>query len=181
MHSNNLKQQRKIILRQRKINIFLLSFGVLFFSVCLYATFLNVLVIFILPIPLVIILLAVKDIAENNRLLKQFSNIWSNKPLNKTYPSKLYCPKIFFLTYPEVISHASSSPKYYGVTVTDSNKNKYYYFFEECMRYDKESISMIRKRFSCELDIQCYENTNIIKTIANDPHFVHIRFGSLCK
>ena len=132
---------------------------------------------FILLILLILILLSIKWITDNNRLLKQFVSIEENKTLNKTSEYILHCPKVAFLRVPEVRPHPSPSPEYYGITLSNGDKNKYYCFFEEPLRHDKDSINKITKKFNGELSIQCYENTFIIKTIEKAPNFIHIRNG----
>ena len=181
MYYDKLRNYRKIILKDRKINIALLIFELLAFLAILLATLKDIHGIFILFILLIPIILSIKCIADNNRLLNQFFNIEKNNVLNKTHQSMLYYPKVIFLRVPEVRRQPTLSPEYYGIRILDGNKNKYYYFFEEPLKYDKDSIDKIFKKFNGKIHMQCYENTSIVKTIENNPYFVHIRHGLLCE
>lgn len=78
----------------------------------------------------------------------------------------------------EIRCTISMSEEYYGIKLTDANKNKYYYFFDEILSYDRDSINAIIGKFNREISIQCYENTSIIKTIDKSPHFIRIRYGT---
>ena len=173
---DQLEKLKRIIARDRNINIFVLIFLLVFLFACLYAVFLNAFVALVALPLLVMILFMITCITENNRLLRQFSDIVRNKALNKTYSVKLHNPKIKFLAYPEVKTRSSLLVQYYGLTMKDGNK-KYYYFFEECMWYDKTAVDNIYQKTARELSVQCYENTTIVKTIENDAHFVHIQWG----
>ena len=181
MYYDKLRNYRKIILKDRKINIGLLIFELLAFLAILLATLKDIRGIFILFILLILIMFSIKFISDNNRLLNQILSIEKNKTLNKTSQSMVYYPKVAFLRVPKVEPHPSLSPEYYGIRILDGNKNKYYYFFEEPLRHDKDSIDKILKKFNGEIHIQCYENTSIIKTIENNPYFVHIRHGLFCE
>lgn len=183
MYYDKLARQSKIIQKERKINIFLLSCGVFFLIPFLWATICDLRGLLIVWLPCILILVAIKWITANNRLLKQFSGIVENNAINKTYEIMLDRPKIGFLVYPEIHSHNSPWKKYYGITIIDRRKHRYYYFFDESVtiEYNKVRIQRIRGEFCRELRIQCYENTSIIRTIDNDPRFWGIKFGSVYK
>ena len=122
MYYNQLEKQKRIITRDKRINIFILIFLLILLFACLYATFSNALAaLMVLPL-LAIIVCIIKCIVENNRLLRQFFDILRNKALNKTYSVKLHSPKIKFLTYPEVKTRSSLLVQYYGLTMKDGNK-----------------------------------------------------------
>ncbi len=74
-----------------------------------------------------------------------------------------------------VRAHVSLISTYYGITVTDQSKNKYYFFFDENPMLTKADIDEIRGKFNTEVRIQCYTNTSIIKTIENDSHFLRLK------
>lgn len=181
MYYDKLRNYRKIILKERKINIFLLIMESLPVPFILWGTLKDIRAILILLILLVLILLSVKQISNNNRLLNQFFTIEKNNALNKLYISLLYYPKVTFLKIPEINAYQSLYSEYYGMIISDDNKNQYYYFFEEPLTYNKDSINKIIQKFNREIHIQCYENTTIIKTIENNPYFVHIRYGKFCE
>ena len=175
MYYDKLRNYRKIILKDRKINIFLLIMESLPVPFIMWAMLKDFRAIFILLILLILILLSIIWITDNNRLLNQFSSIEKNNTLNQTYQHILHYPKVIFLRVSGC--RASLSPDYYGIMILDGNKNKYYYFFEEPLRHDKDSMDKIFKKFNKEISIQCYENTFIIKTIEKAPYFIHIQNG----
>ena len=177
MYYDKLRDYKKIILKDRKINIFLLVMESLPVPFIAWAMLKAFHAIFILLVLLLLILLSIKWLTDNNHLLKQLAGIEKNNALNKTSQHILHYPKIAFLRVPKFEPHPSLSPEYYGIRILDGNKNKYYYFFEEPLRHDKDSINKIIKKFNRELSIQCYENTFIIKTIEKVPYFIHIRNG----
>ncbi len=181
MYYNKLRDYKKIILKDRKINIFLLVMESLPVPFIAWAMLKAFHAIFILLVLLLLILLSIKWLTDNNHLLKQLACIEKNNALNKTSQHILHYPKIAFLRVPKFEPHPSLSPKYYGIRISDCNKNKYYYFFEEPLRHDKDSINKITKKFNRELSIQCYENTFIIKAIEKSPHFIHVRNGLFCE
>ena len=177
MYYDKLRKYRKIILKDRKINIFLLiieSLPVPFLAWAMLEDFGS---IFILLILIMLILLSIKWIAANNRLLNQLSSIEKNDTLNRTSQFILHCPKITLLRVPEARPFPSLSPDYYGLMLSDGSKNKYYYFFEEPLHHNKDSIDKIIGKFKRKISVQCYEDTFIVKTIENASCFIHIRNG----
>lgn len=180
MYYDKLEMQKKYIMKERKVNIFLLSVGLFFLILFLWATICDLRGLFLSWMPVMFVLLVVKWIMGNNRLLKQFSSIVENNSINKTYEITLDSPKIVFRACPKIYTNVSSLREYYGITIIDDQK-KYYYFFDECVWYDKASFKRIQEKLSQELHIQCYENTCIIRSIENDPRFLRVRFSSFCK
>ena len=124
-----------------------------------------------------LIFLTANWIGENNGLLNAFASIEEKQSLYKTYLLERNDLKVKILAVPKVRSRVDSSPRYYAVRFMDGERNKYYYFFEEDLRYDKESIDKIHQKFKGDVSMQCYEGTNIVKTINNDLHFLYIRNG----
>lgn len=176
---DKLKNQKKIISKEMKMNIVVLICGLFFFILILAAGFNDASAFLFSPLPLIPIVLSIKWITVNINLLKQFSSIEENGTLNKTYTLKLCCPKVRFIRFPYSSPYSSFSP-YYGISL-DDGKHRYYYYFNEILRYEKNSFNEITKKFDKNIVIKCYHDTFIIKTIENDPFFVHIRHGAYCE
>ena len=181
MYQGSLKKTKQIIMKDKKSSIALLIWLLLCFAIMLYVAIksINPLDVFLLLAISLGILFSIKCIKNNNHLLNQLSSIEKNNSVSKTVSSTLHNPKVTFLTVPELRPRPNPSPSYYGIKITDDKKNKYYYFFEDFLQYDKESIKKISKKFKEAVHIQCYENTVIIKIIEKDPFFIHIRYGVL--
>lgn len=173
MNYDKLAKQKRIVAKEKKYNIFLLAMGLLFFLPCLWLTFYDLRVLFIGWVPLVLIVFSVKWIAENDRLLKQFSSIAENNAIHKTCEMTLDHPKITFLVKPATGSYKSLSKTFYAITLKDRRKRKYYYFLDECvtMSFSSAQLKRIRAEFWTELHVQCYLNTSIIRTVENDPRY----------
>lgn len=181
MYYDKLEKQKRIIVKERKYNIFFLTMGLLFFLPCLWMTFYDLRVLLIAWVPLALILGSIKWIAENNRLIEQFSCIVKNNAIRKTCEITLDCPKIAFRLEPGANTRGSASKTICAITFKDRRKRKFYYFFDESMTlsYSSAQFKRIQSEFRHELHIQCYENTSIVRTIENDPRFLHIKFGSI--
>lgn len=180
MHYDKLEKQKRIVVKEKKSNIGFLTMGVLFFVPCLWLTFCDLRGLLIAWIPLVLILVSVKWIAENNRLLKQVSSLVKNHAIHKTCEITLDHPKIAFMMQPGTHSRNSVSKTVCAITFRDNSKKKYYYFFDECVtiRYTSAESKKIQDKFWQELHIQCYLNTTIIRTVENDPRYFRTVFGS---
>ena len=179
---DKLREYSKFLVKERKIEIFFLIMESFFFSLFLWAILIEIHAIITLWLLafLLLILFSVKGLISNRRLQNELLSIEKNNALNKTYRLSFLPSKVVLLQVPK-IRHYRPPSGYYGIKVIDGHKNKYYYFFEEPLRYDSDSINRVREKFKQELHIQCYENTSIIKTVENDLHFIHIRHGALCK
>ena len=115
-------------------------------------------------------------------MLKQLAGIELNDAINKTRDVELFYPKVFFLTDMKMSGiRYRYSDQYYGIRLTDGNKNQYYYFFDENLVYDKESIDYIKGLFQDKITVQCFADTNVIKTISNDPKIFRIWRGHIVK
>ena len=180
MYYDKLKNQKKIISKEMKMNIVVLICGLFFFILILAVGFASANAFLFLPFPLILISLSIKWITVTGGLLKQFSSIEENGTLNKTYALNLCCPKVRFIRFPDSSRYSSFSSPYYGISL-DDGKHKYYYYFDEILRYEKNSFNEITKKFDKNIVIQCYHDTFIIKTIENDPFFVRIRYGAYCE
>jgi hypothetical protein len=96
---------------------------------------------------------------------------------NTTYDVSLYRPKITYLTRSVRRTKYTSDIFCYGVVFHGANKRKYYYLFDvEIRNMTKDEAKRIEEKIWKELNIQCYENTSIVKTIENDPYFMRIRY-----
>ncbi len=179
MYYDKLKNQKKIISKEMKMNIVILICGLFFFILILTAGFESASAFLFLPLPLILISLSIKWITVTGDLLKQFSSIEENGTLNKTYTLKLCNPKVRFIRFPDT-SRSSFSPPYCGISL-DDGKHRYYYYFDEILKYEKNSFNEITKKFDKNIVIQCYHDTFIIKTIENDPFFIRIRYGAYCE
>ena len=182
MYYDYLERQKKYILRERRMVIILLSilwlpFGTLLCMVLIDKNIRGILLISALLLPITMFFLF--DIYKQNQLLKQFSQIEEKQRINKTYQLSLYRPKVGFLVKTKLSRYAHHAVEYYGLVLTDYQKNKYYYFFGEHICYDKETVKRIQEKLYRELHLQCYEGTRIIKMLENDPYFLKVKFGKL--
>ena len=185
---DKLKEQSKIILRERRIQIIML----VWFSLCLfvfsYATIKaeSVVVGCVALVLVLAVLLTVKDIKNNNLLLKQLLSIEKNNTLNKTYQVVLNDPKIILQSISEIPAKRmpSTSWQYYAIKIV-SNKDKYFYFLESTLdchdKDDRQSAERIKEKFKGKICIECYNDTSIVKKIEGSPTFIHIRYGKWCE
>lgn len=183
MYIHDVKKAQKCVKRDRRCNIFLLICCLFIVTPTLVATFIEVhaLILMFLIGFFAGFLIAVFSIITNNRLLKQLSIIENNISLIKTYQVKAQSPKIAFLTHQEIHGRPRIyTPRAYGVTITDSNKNKYYYFFNEDMLCDQDNVDAVRSKFSEDITIECYENTKVVKSINKNTRYVRI-LGAGCR
>ena len=152
----------------------MLIFLVLFLFIFLYAFFLNNGMFFLALlalIPLALLIVVIHSIIKKTRLLQQFSNIKAGE----TYEIKLYRPEVKLMLISSPRTYKSSDVLCYGITMIDYQKNKYYYFFGECILLEKEGVKKLQTKLYRELHLQCYANTSIIQVIEDDPHFLKIR------
>lgn len=179
MYIHDVKRIQKTLRRERRIDIFGLVCCLFFFSLFLWTTFaeVHVLIVLLMLISLAGSLLVIRAIIKNNRLLKHLAYIEENISLIRTYEVKTYRPRIDFLIQQEIRAHPTFLTGYsYGMTVMDSKKNKYYYFFNDLMSYDNDNANIVRSKFSGDVCIECYENTRIIKKINKDPNYVRVKW-----
>lgn len=175
MNYNKLDKYKKFIIRDRKFTVLLIVLGAYFLCISLWAAFYSLIGLVIALIPLSIILFAVRWLIEDNRLLKQLLSIEANQVLNKTYVVNLQNPETRFMQNMVIRKYTPVIRTYYGVTVTDKRKNKYYYFFDENTVLSKSDINAIRKKLNNNIQIQCYENTSVIKTFENNKWFLSLK------
>lgn len=101
---------------------------------------------------------------------------------NKTYDVKLKSPRVKFLLISE--GRHSFSRLLLGIVLIDGNKNRYFYILPETVLLNWEEFvsaqNKIKERCNREICIQCYENTNVIRSVEKDVHFLRFRLGKLC-
>ena len=120
-------------------------------------------------------LLFLFSLLKNNRLLRQFATIIESNTESLTYEVALHHPKVTPLLVGESRGLGSGSSvrmNYYGVEFKAPDKKKYYYFLGECRTYDKTAGDKIKSKFDCDLTLQCYQNSTVVRTIENDPYFL---------
>ena len=177
MYYNKLDKYKKYILHEKRWNILFLVLSVFFFALILWGAFYSTKAIVITVFPIIFISLNINWIIGNNRLLNELSSIEKDQVINKTDEIKLSYAKVVFLGKTEYHGRFHFQPKFYGIKIVDSQKNKYYYFFDEYFEYDKYAIDKIRGKFSRNICVQCYKGTSIIRTVENDPYFLRFKFG----
>lgn len=158
--------------KERAFNAFFLSFFTLFFGLCVWATFRNIRMIFADLVVLVLIFFYLCPLIGNIRLLKQLDLLVKNDEGKGIYEVPLYRPKISLLIHTEFFGRRIQMRRYYGVKITDDKKNVYYYFTGELRNLDKAETDKIQDKFYRDINIQCYQNTTIVRTVENDPYFL---------
>ena len=112
-------------------------------------------------------------------IYKQYASIQNTQ---KFYDVNLKNPKAKILLVSK--GRHSFSRSLLGIVLTDENKKRYYYILPETVLLDwKELVSAqnkIKERFNREICIQCYENTNVTRSVEKDVHFLRFRLGKLC-
>lgn len=116
---------------------------------------------------------------KHQSVYKQYASIQNTQ---KGYDVNLKNPKVKFLLVSQ--GRHSSSRSLLGIVLIDENKNRYYYIFPATVLLDWENLvsaqNKIKERFNREICIQCYENTNVIRSVEKDVHFLRFRLGKLC-
>ena len=116
---------------------------------------------------------------KRKSIYKQYASIQNT---HKTCDVRLECPKVKFLLISQ--GRHSFSRSLLGIALIDKNKNCYYYILPETILLDWENLvsaqNKIKERFNREICIQCYENTNVIRSVEKDVHFLRFRLGKLC-
>ena len=109
----------------------------------------------------------------------QYANIQNT---HKTYDVELKSPKVKFLLVSK--GRHSFSRALLGIVLIDENKNRYFYIVPETFLLNWENLisaqNKIKEKCNREFHIQCYENTNVIRSVGKDVHFLHFRLGKLC-
>ena len=116
---------------------------------------------------------------KRKSIYKQYAGIQNTQ---KFYDVNLKNPKVKLLLVSQ--GRHSFSRSLLGVVLIDENKNRYYYILPETVLLDWENLvsaqNKIKERFNREICIQCYENTNIIRSVDKNIHFLRFRLGKLC-
>ena len=116
---------------------------------------------------------------KHQSVYKHYASIQNTQ---KVYDVNLKNPKVKFLLVSQ--GRHSSSRSLLGIVVIDENKNRYYYIFPETVLLDWGNLvsaqNKIKERFNREICVQCYENTNVIRSVEKDVHFLRFRLGKLC-
>ena len=116
---------------------------------------------------------------KRKSIYKQYASIQNTQ---KFYDVNLKNPKMKFLLISE--GRHSFSRSFLGIALIDKNKNCYYYILPETILLDWENLvsaqNKIKERFNREICIQCYENTNIIRSVDKNIHFLRFRYRKLC-
>lgn len=116
---------------------------------------------------------------KRKSIYKQYASIQNT---HKICDVRLECPKVKFLLVSQ--GRHSFSRFLLGIALIDKNKNCYYYILPETILLGWEELvsaqNKIKERFNREICIQCYENTNIIRSVDKNIHFLRFRYRKLC-
>ena len=112
-----------------------------------------------------------KNLMKKDTLLKQISELGGRK----YYEVKLKCPRIAMM----MLGGGKYTPSSYGIKIFDKSGKTYYYLFDDLLFYDATSIRIIHERFSGELTLQCYENSEIVQSVENDSFYIRVGNGRL--
>ena len=138
------------------------------------------------PLPMLVISLVffvpaailLVDVMKRKSICKQYASIQNSQ---KTYDVKLKSPKVKFLLVAE--GRQSFSKSLWGIVLIDENKNRYYYILPEVVLLDWENLILeqnkMKEKFNREICVQCYENTNVIRSVDKNIHFLCFRYGKL--
>lgn len=139
------------------------------------------------PLPMLIVslvffvpaVLLLFSAVKYRNIYKQYASIQNT---NKTYDVRLKSSKVKFLLVSQ--GRQSFSRSLLGIALIDENKNCYYSLLPETVLLDWEELvsaqNKIKEKFKREICIQCYENTNIIRSVEKNVHFLRFRLGKLC-
>lgn len=180
IYYNKLDKYKKYIIHEKRWNVFFVILGIFLFALILWGAFYSTKALVLSIFPILILFFSIKGIAGNNRLLNELTSIEKDQTISQTTEINLSFPKVIFLGKAEHHGLGYYHPKFYGIKLIDSHKNKYYYFFDDYFEYDKYAIDKMREKFSRNISIQCYKGTSIIRTVENDPNFLRFKFGKFC-
>ena len=124
-------------------------------------------------LPITICFFEYKCVRKKDDLLKQISNL----KFRRCYEVKLTSPRIAFMN----LGGGKYTPSSYGIMLFDKAGKTYYYFFDDILFFDTVSVKTIHKKFSKGLTLQCYENTEIVSSVENDPFYICVKNGNLIK
>ena len=167
---DRFEPQKKHIRRKRNWYIFTAVISLVWLLMFL-GVLSGVILVLLAGIALALMIFSVYNIISCAGQIKQFSKI----TLGETYLVETYRPKIRLLYYTHYKSTHRGVQIFYGVVITDEKKNKYIYYFGEGYAFEKEDIQKIQAKFENVIHLSCYQNTNIIQVIEDDPHFLKTR------
>ena len=168
---NDLESTKKTIIKRRRLEKFFAGYE-LFMSLLLFTAGAiggSSLVAIFGIVFFVLFIFSFSNIIENNNLSEQLSYICDNQALNKTYEKQIHCRKIKLYTR----YFTKRSSYVFGIVLIDESKNKYYYFFDEkIMSIYNINYKSLKNKFCKDIDLLCFKNTSIIKTMENNPYFL---------
>lgn len=127
-------------------------------------------------VPAVLLLFGV---VKYRNICNQYASIQNT---SKTYDVRLKNSKVKLLLVSQ--ERHSFSRSLLGIALIDKNKNRYYYILPETILLDWENLvsaqNKIKERFNCEICIQYYGNTNVIRSVDKNIHFLRFHRGKPC-
>ena len=116
---------------------------------------------------------------KHQSIYKQYASIQNTQ---KFYDVNLKNTKVKFLLVSQ--GRHSFSRSLLGIVLIDENQNRYYYLLPETVLLDRENLILaqnkMKEKFNREICVQCYKNTNIIRSVDKNIHFLRFRLGKLC-
>ena len=127
-------------------------------------------------VPAVLLLFGV---VKYRNICNQYASIQNT---SKTYDVRLKNSKVKFLLVSQ--GRQSFSRSLLGIVLIDENQNRYYYLLPETVLLDRENLILtqnkMKEKFNREICVQCYKNTNIIRSVDKNIHFLRFHHGKLC-
>jgi len=127
---------------------------------------------------LAIAVLSILDVRKYKDIQEAYKDIHNTL---KTRDVKLKSPKVKFLL--ALRGKQAYTRSLIGIVLTDENKNRYYYILPEPVAPAYKDLltaqEKIKERFDREFCIQCYENTNVIRSVEKNIHFLRFHLGKL--
>ena len=131
---------------------------------------------FVFFVPAIVLLV---DVVKFSNVHKQYAGIQNT---NKTYDVRLKSSKVKFLLVSQ--RRQSFSRCLSGIVLIDENQNRYYYLLPETVLLDRKNLILaqnkMKEKFNREICVQCYKNTNIIRSVDKNIHFLRFHHGKLC-
>ena len=127
-------------------------------------------------VPAVLLLFGV---VKYRNICNQYASIQNT---SKTYDVRLKNSKVKFLLVSQ--GRQSFSRSLLGIALIGENKKRYYYLLPETVLLDRENLILaqnkIKEKCNREICVQCYKNTNIIRSVDKNIHFLRFHHGKLC-
>lgn len=116
---------------------------------------------------------------KHQSVYKQYASIQNTQ---KGYDVNLKNPKVKFLLVSQ--GRQSFSRSLSGIVLIDENQNRYYYLLPEIVLLDRENLILaqnkMKEKCNREICIQCYEHTNIIRSVDKNIYFLRFHRGKPC-